>query len=134
MVEAQRQQLSHHDMLWNRIPEQAWCACGHQKAVHQRNILGRTCGSCVCHFFHERDCVMPLPLFADRIAADTRRRLALAWAWKASGLDGDRQRTFDGWMLDSRRVWRAWREAGSPFEGFGKQLSFGDAKIPALED
>ena len=64
-----------------------------------------------------------------------RARAALGWAWKASHLPTNAPlRTWNQWLADSKRVWRAWRDAGSPIVAFGKPASFGPAAIPALED
>lgn len=120
-------------------------------------------GGCRCPGFHDVDHPMPLAAFLDRLLVDfdvgaperlvsagppeilvrkvkarpnlqTRARTALGWAWKQSGLALDEPRTWAIWMADSTRVWRAWRDAGSPIHVFGKPTSFGPAAILALED
>lgn len=108
-------------------------------------ILGT---GCACPYFHDADHPMGWGLFADRFfgagtfngyekklkKANTRRRIALGWAWKQSGLGQDEPRTWDRWMHESKRVWRAWRAAGSPIVAFGRETSYGAVSIPGLED
>lgn len=97
---------------------------------------------CCCSGFHDADEVMDWKMFAGRFLPTSRsvkqptsrERIALQWAWKKSGLDLTADRTWSFWLADSKRVWRAWRAAGSPIEAFGKERSFGLAEIPALED
>lgn len=64
-----------------------------------------------------------------------RAHAALLWAWKQSGLSvHNPPRTYAQWLADSKRVWRAWRAAGSPITVAKKPVAFGPIAIPALED
>lgn len=116
---------------------------------------------CRCRGFYDVDEALPWLAFADRLLGEfdagcpehveiapggeihvperpnlqARARSAVGWAWKASNLPTDTPvRTWNQWLADSKRVWRAWRDSGSPIVAFGKPASFGPAAIPALED
>lgn len=120
---------------------------------------------CRCIGFYHREHAMTWVAFAGRLLCEfdtgapammfgleelaparpnlrARARAALTSAWKHPELGLDRKnppRTWELWLHDSKRVWRAWREAGSPIRAFGKKgtpksLSFGPIAIPVLEE
>ena len=151
-----------HQKGVHRNPRRAYSALGYRdhcagakgqvfraigRALEAAHVAGETAGaipSCSCPGFHDVDERMNWSMFADRFLSpltkpggpmgQSRQRIALSWAWKKSGLDLVQARTWGFWLADSKRVWRAWRDAGSPMEAFGKERSFGPAEIPALED
>ena len=100
---------------------------------------------CTCPGFHDADQPMTWASFATRFLGPatapagpigkSRERAALTWAWKFSELDlKNPPRTFAQWMADSKRAWRVWRDVGSPITVAKRNVSFGPASIPALED
>lgn len=136
---------------WMQIPEQAWCVCGHEKAVHTsgemrpEKVSDHRCSSpgvCGCIGFLGRDERIGWDAFRDRIIPHPREeaqirgalRGALRTAFLRSGFDVHAiVQPWDTWMATARRAWKAWQDAGRPMR-FAKRVVFHrPVSIPELE-
>ena len=112
-----------------RTPEGSRCECGHVFGRHTG--VGVACGTpdCSCSFFHQAGSRISLDRMAARIADPAvtdkaeaaieraiRRSLLYAGFIAADYREWNADRSADEWRLIMRRAWKAWNEAGRPYE------------------